>query len=1193
MRLTCIKLAGFKSFVDPTTIPVSSSLVGIVGPNGCGKSNVIDAVRWVLGESKASALRGDSIQDVIFAGSNNRKAIGRASVEIIFDNELKKTSGQWADFAEISIKRVLQRDGVSSYYINNIQVRRRDISDLFLGTGVGGHGYAIIEQGMLSKIIEAKPTELKGFLEEAAGISQYRERRQETSTRLIETRKNLTRLADIKQELLIQLQHLESQAEAAERYQTYQQELIRTQTILWLQKRNDASKQQNAATNEIKRLETELEQVFLAQRNAEIESQQYRELQHHGNDKLQLAQQAVYTVNAQIGLAEQEMKHLRGSKDRLQQQLIEIDAQLEKNIQSKSSILDNLKSWLAEQEKTRITVEENMQRLNDEENMLPDLEKEVSKNQEQLNNSRQNLIVLEQSNRVETTQLAHHEKNIHQLETRHTRLQREHNQLPQAGEDRLVELQSLKKQAELKLTEDNVKHQEITQQLALAGQRKQKISHETNELKHALSQATARFKAINNLQQKLHNIHQSDDWFRQNEFEHLPKLWQKISICAEWEIALESVMREKLNSLEIDNLDDFQNCIDDAPTNKWIFFEKYSRDALVTESTSENTAQHSNSHFNKLLTLIKIRDIEIQPVLQQWLNHVYMIERLDLGFQRRHLLNLGEILVTPQGHIFTQSSFSFYAPDSELHGVLSRQQELEQIQQEITHLELLISQQNDSLRLAENDYEQVNGLAELSVKELKQNEKHKHDLELEFTKYSQLNEQFIRRNQQISSELVEIQQSLKQERKSHQSIKSNLAENLQQIESQKKQSEQYQKIWHESNQLLTEHRKKLHEITQQYQQVSLYANTCDNKINEANNKLASIDENSKGLTDTQYRLNNEINKLSEKDLQEQLATLNEKRKIVEQTLSEARQEIENIMNQLREKENTHLACEHKTHKLKDEINQVRLKEQAATINIEQFNELIRDGEQDIEELTSLVGKKSFSALQTQINLLNSDIAALGAVNLSSLEELANAEHRESNLSLQIGDLNEAIATLENVIQKIDVETEVRLKETFDQVNQYLKEIFPIIFSGGQAKLELNDSQILDAGLTLTAQPPGKKNSSIHLLSGGEKALTALALIFALFKLNPAPFCLLDEVDAPLDDRNTERFCELVKSMSQQTQFLFISHNKITMEMAQQLIGVTMQEQGVSKIVAVDITDASKIGTQIKQPATSIDQLSLK
>lgn len=528
MRLTCIKLAGFKSFVDPTTIPVSSSLVGIVGPNGCGKSNVIDAVRWVLGESKASALRGDSIQDVIFAGSNNRKAIGRASVEIIFDNELKKTSGQWGNFAEISIKRVLQRDGVSSYYINNIQVRRRDISDLFLGTGVGGHGYAIIEQGMLSKIIEAKPAELKGFLEEAAGISQYRERRQETSTRLIETRKNLTRLADIKQELLIQLQHLESQAEAAERYQTYQQELIRTQTILWLQKRNDASKQQNAATNEIKRLETELEQIFLVQRNAEIESQQYRELQHHGNDKLQFAQQAVYTVNAQIGLAEQEMKHLRGSKERLQQQLIEIDAQLEKNIQSKSSILDNLKSWLAEQEKTRITAEENLQRLNNEENVLPDLEKEVSKNQEQLNNSRQNLIVLEQSNRVETTQLTHHEKNIHQLETRQTRLQNEQNQLPQVEKNRLIELQSLKKQAELKLVEDNVKHQEITQQLVLAGQRKQKISHEANELKHTLSQATARFKAINNLQQKLHNIQQSNDWFRQNEFEHLPKLWQKL-----------------------------------------------------------------------------------------------------------------------------------------------------------------------------------------------------------------------------------------------------------------------------------------------------------------------------------------------------------------------------------------------------------------------------------------------------------------------------------------------------------------------------------------------------------------------------------------------------------------------------------------------------------------------------------------
>lgn len=1183
LRLTCIKLAGFKSFVDPTTIPISSNLVGVVGPNGCGKSNVIDAVRWVLGESKASALRGDSIQDVIFAGSNNRKAIGRASVEIIFDNELKRTSGQWTNYAEISIKRVLQRDGVSSYYINNIQVRRRDIADLFLGTGVGGHGYAIIEQGMLSKIIEAKPTELKGYLEEAAGISQYRERRQETATRLAETRKNLTRLADIQQELIIQLQHLESQAETAERYQIFQHELIRTQAMLWLQKRNDALKQQQTAVSEILRLESELEQVVSAQHHAEVETEQYRELQHLGNDKLQQAQQTVYEVNAQIGRIEQEIKHLRDSKGRLQQQINEIAIQLEKNVQSKVSASNDREFWLGEKAKTQVTINENLRQQQDEHKVQPDLEKAASTNQEQLNQCRQDLITLEQSNRVESTQLAHHQKNIQQFEIRHARLLSEQNQLPQVSNDQLIELQSLVMQIELKLVEDNLKHQEITQQLTLVNQKKQQKHHEINELNKVLSQATARFKAINNLQQKLHNAHQSDAWLRKNGFEHLPKLWQNITIAAEWESALESVMREKLNSIQLDKLDTFQDCIENAPINKWIFFEKCSHDALGSKLTHENAAPHNNSHFNKLLTHITIKDPETQPILQQWLNHIYVIESIEQGFQCRHQLSSGEVLVTPQGHIFTQSSFSFYAPDSELHGVLSRQQELEQAQQEIARLELLITQQNDALRLVENEYEQANNLVEQSIKERKQNEKNKHDAELEFTKFTQLNEQFVRRNQQISSELIEIQQSLEQERQSQQSTQSKLTENLQHIEGLKERTEHYQKIWQESNQLLIQQREKLRAITQQSQQVALYNNTCDNKIDEANNKLTLIEESSKGLVETRHRLNDEIDTLNEEGLQKQHAQLSEERSVVEQALSEARHEVENIMSRTRETENTRLACEHKIHKCKDDINQGRLKEQAAVINIEQFDGLIRDAGQNIEELIALPSKKSIMALQTEINRLNADIAALGAVNLSSLEELANAQHRESNLALQIADLNEAIATLESAIQKIDGETELRLKETFSQVNQYLTETFPIVFSGGQAKLELNDGKILDAGLVLTAQPPGKKNSSIHLLSGGEKALTALALIFALFKLNPAPFCLLDEVDAPLDDRNTERFCELVKSMSKQTQFLFISHNKIAMEMAQQLIGVTMQEQGVSKIVAVNIADAIKIGKQIKQP----------
>lgn len=1168
--------------MDPTTIPVSANLIGVVGPNGCGKSNVIDAVRWVLGESKASALRGDSIQDVIFAGSNNRKAIGRASVEIVFDNELKKAPGQWLNYAEIAIKRVLQRDGISNYYINNTQVRRRDIFDLFLGTGIGGHGYAIIEQGMLSRIIEAKPVELKGFLEEAAGISQYRERRQETSTRLIEARKNLTRLADIQQELIIQLQHLELQAEAAERYQIYQHELHIAQSLLWLHKRNDALQQRSVATNTILKLETELAQVFSTQSSAEVESQHYRELQNLANDKLQLVQQDTYTVNAQISRIEQEIKYLRDNKHRLQNQNIEIQNQLEKSSQLKTDTLKEQQFWYQEREKTRLVVDANAHRQEYEYNTLSELEKVVLTHREQYNQCQQELIIVEQNNRLENTQLAHCEKNIQQLKVRRSRLLDEQSQLLQVDPAKLNTLRSKIKQIELALEKDNLTQQNVVQQLTAVTHQKQEINLSIRELQDALSQATARFKAINNLQQKLQNANHSDSWFHRNQLDRTPKLWQKISIPIEWESALESILREKLNSIELKNLDHFQTCIDDAPNSKWIVYEKPSN-VLYTQPCIESNTAHHSINFKKLLALINTKEPEILSVLQEWLNHVYVIENIELGFQQRGHLNHGELLVTPQGHIFTQSSFFFYAPDSELHGVLSRQHELEETQQEMHRLESLVNQQKDTLQLIENDFTKLNSIVENTMSERKQNEKNKHDLELEFAKFSQLSEQFLHRYQQIDSELIEIKQSLEQEYESQQLTEARSEEALEQIQALKEYAEQYQRIWETSDQSLKEQRKKLHEISQQSQQTALYVNTCDNKINTTNNKLASIEENLQQLADTQQRVNDEIHALNEDNLHQQLTALQSQRTSTEHTLSVARQEIETIMHHLRETENTRLTCEHQTHKIKDEINQIRLKEQASTISIEQFDELINNAKQSIDELAPLASKKNIPVLQSEINRLNANIAALGTVNLASLEELANARNRESNLTSQIADLNEAIVTLENVIQKIDAETESRLKETFNQVNQYLGEIFPIIFSGGKARLELNNDQILDAGLVLTAQPPGKKNSSIHLLSGGEKALTALALIFALFRLNPAPFCLLDEVDAPLDDRNTERFCELVKKMALQTQFLFISHNKITMEMAQQLIGVTMQEQGVSKIVAVDIADAIRIGRQIKQP----------
>jgi len=1180
LRLAHIKLSGFKSFVDPTIISVSEDLIGIVGPNGCGKSNIIDAVRWVLGESKASALRGDSMRDVIFSGSDHRKAIGRASVEIIFDNHLSKVTGQWSSYAEIAIKRVLQRDGISSYYINNLQVRRRDISDLFLGTGVGGRGYAIIEQGMISRIIEAKPQELRSFLEEAAGISQYRERRQETSLRLIETRKNLTRLEDICRELETQLQHLEIQAKIARQYQALQEKLHLSQSLLWLQRRNDAMNQRINAEKQIQKLEIELETVLTKQRHAEKEYEITREKEYAISDKLLQVQGQLYTVDAEIARLEQEINHLKNNSERLVQQIREVEKQQQRNNQLQETTSESLRHWCQEKIRAESVHAESIFSNDEESKKLPDIEADFLRCQEELSKCRDNLLITEQASQLEDSHLTHATKNIQQLETRYSRLLKEQSELVFVDPSKLAELQSAMDETERTLQEQDLKHQDIENQLSVAVQYKQQVTSKTQTLQHALSQATARFGALQNLQQKLENNQHLTTWLSKHQLDDLPRLWQHIQVQPEWENALEAVLRERLNSIEVEQLTLIQNWMDSLPSGKWAIFEKI-QSAIPTD-TQQSIPNHLGCE--KLLAYVTINQPEVQCVLEDWLYHVYVVNDVQEGLVKRLMLNSGEVFVTRQGHMMTRTSSTFYAPDSQLHGVLSRQQELKNIQGEIEQLESQHHHQHDLLETTKQQNAQLSNTIQELHKNSKQIQQYQHELQLEIVKLSQINERTIHRNHQIDSELIEIKQTLDSEIYSQESAKNRLIENLAQIEALKKLTQHAQLAWEAVNYSLTNQRQKIQQSTKQMQEAAFHVKTCGHKINEIEHTVESIHEDLQKLAENHVNLLKEKDSLDEIPLNNLLETGKIKRQSIEQAVSQTRQEVEDTARHLREIENTRMASEQKSYVLRDAINQTRLKEQAAQITMSQFDELINDAKIDTELLLPSSGEMNVATLQAEINRLNADTTALGSVNLAALEELETTRIRQSSLLNQLQDLNEAITTLENVIQQIDRETQLRLQETFDLVNKYLSEIFPVIFAGGQAKLELSDGKILDAGLLLMAQPPGKKNSSIHLLSGGEKALTALALIFSLFRLNPAPFCLLDEVDAPLDDSNTGRFCELVKNMSKQTQFLFISHNKISMEMAQQLIGVTMQEQGVSRIVAVNIADAIKMGKRIKQPA---------
>ncbi len=1183
MRLAHIKLAGFKSFVDPTAIPVSQDLVGIVGPNGCGKSNIIDAVRWVLGESKASALRGDSMQDVIFAGSDQRKAVGRASVEIVFDNHASKVTGQWASYSEIAIKRILQRDGISSYYINNIQVRRRDISDLFLGTGVGGRGYAIIEQGMISRIIEAKPQELKSFLEEAAGITQYRERRQETSLRLVETRKNLTRLEDICRELESQLYHLAMQAEIATQYQSLQDQLQRSQSLLWLQRKAEAIHQHTEASKEIQKLEIELETALLNQRNAEQDYDAARTNEYLLNDKLLQAQGQLYTINAEMGRLEQERNFVNNTIERLSQQIYDIENRLSNNHQLTKTTLEDLLNWQQQKTQAESTHAECIQRNNEENNQLPSIEAEFLQHQEKLNECRHNLLLTEQAHQLEANHQAHATKNIQQLEVRHARLLKEQNDLISIDSTRLNELTLEMNKTEHALNDLNLEYQDLERQLFASNQSQQNITHQIQELQHTLSQATARFNALQNLQQKLDDNQDITTWLNSHQLDVLPRLWQKIHILPEWENALEAVLLERLNSIEFDQLNLIQDWSDDLPSGKWAIFDK----AASNERMNKHPPASNQVGCEQLLAYVTVNQPEIQPVLEDWLWFVYVIDNLQEGLIKRSLLTPGEILVTPQGHTMTRTSITFYAPASQLHGVLSRQQELKNIQIQMNHLDSHLGKQRDSLETITRQTTILANALNQSRDSSKRLQQYRHDLQLEIVKLSQINERTIHRNNQISIELAEIMQALEAEISLQQSAIVKSKTYLEQIDIQKELINQAQHAWESANLLVNKQRQSIQVSAKRLQEALFHINSCNNKINEIEFKVKSLNEELQPLTDARINLLKEKNALNEEPLNQSLETAKTQRKSAEQIVLKIREEAKETAHYLQEIENKRMEFEQQSYSVRNAINQARLKEQAASITISQFDELINAGKVDVQALVPLLGKKSIAGLQSEINRLNADITALGSVNLAALEELDIAHSRQTELLTQVQDLNEAIATLENVIQQIDRETQLLLQQTFDLINKYLDEIFPVIFGGGQAKLALSDGKILDAGLLLMAQPPGKKNSSIHLLSGGEKALTALALIFSLFRLNPAPFCLLDEVDAPLDDSNTNRFCELVKKMSEHTQFLFISHNKITMEIARQLIGVTMQEQGVSRVVAVDIADAIKMGKRIEQPVSEL------
>ena len=1172
MRLKHIHLAGFKSFVDPVTIPAPSMLTGVVGPNGCGKSNVIDAVRWVLGESKARELRGESMQDVIFNGSANRKPASRASVEMLFDNSLGRAAGQWSQYAEIAVKRVLTRSGESSYYINNIKVRRKDMYDLFLGTGLGGDAYAIIEQGMISRIIESKPEELRGYLEEAAGVSKYKERRKETEYRLRDTRENLARVDDIRAELGGQLERLTVQAEVARRFFALDGDRTLKTQLLALTRKRDAQVRQAELERQMQAARTEIEAKLAEVRRLEAELEGERLAQFNATEAVNRAQALFYGESGEVARLEQELKHLHDTRQRLGH---EIESAAGRQQQAAAE-LQATQAEIGQREAEHAQAEEQAallaERAAEAGTRLPEVEAAWREAQAAVAAMQQEIGRYEQTAQLEESNGQHAEKAMERLKAREVRLLDERDRLSGLDEEALQ-----RQQAELEEAQERVAS--LGEYLAAARaempglEAAQQQSRQVREMAvRELHHLEAEVNALRKLQLSTQAAEQEGTaWLAREGLQDVPRLWQRIRVEDGWETAVEAALGEAMAALSVEFLPAWAEQPPDARFELTL--------PAAEPGRPDFSLLASEAGFRPLVDLVHTDDALVARFLNDRLALAFAADSLAAALQRRADLPVGGFIATREGHRVGRASLIFNAPEKGHHGLLARLREIERLEQELELAQARIEEVQDELQQAEEVLQQGRRQAEALQGQLGQAQAQAHELQIGLARGQEAARRVAERRMQIDRELDELYNQLETEEAA-----------WNEASERQREAELEQEFARER---LDEARERRQAADQQYQAVrdaqrgtereaqeaAFQVRAIASRMRELAERVSRAERVLRELSETQARLEGELGQLQEVSVNETLLAALARRQQAELALIAARERLEGANARLQGLETARLGAERALEPIRERLQNLELKRQEALLLEARFVEELEGVDetalQAAAEAAGIAGR-SEAWLKSELQRLESAVAELGPVNMAALQELDAAQERKNYLDAQAEDLDTAAATLEEAIRRIDAETRARLKETFDSVSLNFRQLFTDLFGGGEAQLILTGDEILDAGLMVMAQPPGKKNSSIHLLSGGEKALTALSLVFAFFHLNPAPFCLLDEVDAPLDDSNTERLCRLVEKMSAETQFMFITHNRITMELARHLVGITMPEPGVSRPVAVDVEDALKL-----------------
>ena len=1166
MRLSKIKLAGFKSFVDPTTITFPSNLVGVVGPNGCGKSNVIDAVRWVMGESLASRLRGDSITDVIFNGSSTRKPVGAASVELLFDNTETTLEGQYAKYSEISIRREVSRDGISSYYLNGTKCRRKDITGVFLGTGLGPRSYSIIEQGMISRLIEAKPEEMRVFIEEAAGISKYKERRRETSNRIKHTKENLDRLLDVLDEVEKQIKHLDRQAKTAERYGRYKDDERRTAAELLALRTHELDNRGGEAATRLSEQKTNLEAAIAKQRSLEASLEATRVLQMERTDEFNVVQGRYYKVGSEIARLEQSIEHARELRERQQKDL-------EQAIGGAKEIADHIDQDETEIEQLELTLSE----------LVPGLEQ------------------ARQSEKLSASSLQRAEDALAEWQKQWDEHSRQHSEAQQADsvestrseqlESRLLSFTERKKrivEAQDSASQDDfkTKHVEITEQELRTRQARddherrltdvaekirklreqdQKLTQLVDERHSTMQNAQGKYASLEALQQAAMGA--GDDgiktWMGSSGLSQNLRVAQKLDVEGGWEKAVETVLGDYLQAVCVSDITPVTETIARLKTGDITILREQSKDDVVldTANTLAEKATGAPAAIAKILSGVVIAD--------------------NLG----HALSIRESLaddasvVTSDG-IWLGKNWLRVSRDKEgKAGVLAREHEIRRLRSDIREMQarydsakkLLKDGRFRLMQLEEgretlqqqaskilNRYSEIKAALESAHYKMEQAKARREALALEANDLA--NEQLaaeaqLRESQRVREQASERLEILNTEGQDQEARREELRSELQRVRAQAdedRQSVQNIAILFESRRTSKESAaQNLERMKSQLSQFQLREREIREQLESSQSPMAG----------------------NKDDLATQLAA----RVVVEEELTAARRIVEKVENDLRELDQSRMQIDQSVDGARSKVSEAEMAAQELKVRREGFAEQLAQTDFELATLLEEMDDAAdIDSWDEKLQKVRKRIDRLGPINLAAIDEFKEQSERKEYLDSQLADLNEALSTLEGAIRKIDRETRTRFRDTFEKVNDGFKVLFPKLFGGGHAYLELTGDDLLTTGVTVMARPPGKRNSTIHLLSGGEKALTAVALVFAIFELNPAPFCMLDEVDAPLDDSNVTRFCNIVKEMSDKVQFVFITHNKVTMELARQLSGVTMQEPGVSRLVSVDLDAAVKM-----------------